>query len=130
MMHFTPSPRGGIGQPIPPSRYRYVGCPNDHRNPELAGDCDCADLAQERASMLADPDSCGWTTAEECRASAARCAYRGEVYLCHVHHADSRSLEVEPPYDHCRTCGECIDMDEDGQCEPCWMREHPRAVSR
>jgi len=115
MMHFTPS----------------TGCPNsrNHSNPERQGDCSCADLAGERASM-ADPDSCGWTTAEECRASAARCAGLGEVYLCYVHHADSRSLEVEELFDHCRTCGECIDMDEDGQCEPCWMREHPRAVSR
>ncbi len=97
MMHFTPSPLGGVGEPLR-----------------------------------------GWTTAGGCRASAARCAYRGEVYLCRIHYADSRSEPEAPyddepeeePYDYCRTCGECIAMDEAGQCEPCWMREHPRAVTR
>lgn len=38
--------------------------------------------------------------------------------------------EPEAPYTYCGDCGEVIELDQAGQCEPCWMREHPRAVSR
>ncbi len=50
MMRFTPTPTGGVGQPPHPGRRMKVnGCGNDHRNPERAGDCGCAELAAERA---------------------------------------------------------------------------------
>lgn len=51
MLTFTPTPTGGLGQPPRPGRTRSAGgaCANNHRNPERAGDCPCADLAAERA---------------------------------------------------------------------------------
>lgn len=50
MLTFTPSATGGLGQPARPGRTRpAAGCGNNHRNPERAGDCPCADLAAERA---------------------------------------------------------------------------------
>lgn len=33
------------------------------------------------------------------------------------------------PYDECQVCGEPINVGDD-LCTPCWLREHPRAVSR
>lgn len=128
MMNFTPSPMGGTGQPLRPSRYRPAGCPNsrNHSDPERQGDCDCADLQSEEREA-ANPDICGSATVEACRASALRSIAYGNAYRCRAHDINSRHLES---YDYCRSCGECIDPDEEGQCEPCWMRQHPRAVSR
>ncbi len=36
----------------------------------------------------------------------------------------------EEPYSHCNTCGECIGLDEQGECYDCFMRANPRAVTR
>lgn len=50
MVRATPTPTGGIGQPIrAPRRMPLPGCGNNHSNPERAGDCACADLAAEAA---------------------------------------------------------------------------------
>lgn len=84
MLDFLPTPTGGIGQPPRPSRPLHANpCRNDHRNPERAGDCNCADLAQEEAERRCG--TCGWGSAEECHASARRCAEAGESYLCKLH---------------------------------------------
>ena len=84
MMVFRPTPRGGVGQPPAlPRRRPGGGCPNDHNNPERAGDCPCADLAAERAARYVDV--CGWPGAEECHASAKRCEQEGEGYGCKLH---------------------------------------------
>lgn len=50
MVRATATPTGGVGQPLRPSpRMAVNGCANDHRDPQRAGDCGCADLAAERA---------------------------------------------------------------------------------
>ena len=50
MVRATATPTGGVGQPMRASRRMAVpGCANDHRDPQRAGDCPCADLAAERA---------------------------------------------------------------------------------
>ena len=80
MLTFTPTPTGGVGQPLRPSaRMRPAGaCPNDHGNPERAG-CNCADLAAERAERSSG--DCAWTTATDChRAQAAYLEDHGEIW--------------------------------------------------
>ncbi len=78
------SPTGGIGEPLEALRpYRAKPCANNHRDPEAAGDCSCADLASERAERLSG--ECGWETAEQCHASARRCRSAGLSYLCRIH---------------------------------------------
>ena len=55
MVRATATPTGGVGQPLRPSGRPQVGCGNDHRNPERAGDCPCADLAAEAAERADTP---------------------------------------------------------------------------
>lgn len=61
MMRFTVTPTGGVGQPPSPApRMKLNGCSNDHRNPERAGDCPCADLASEAAERRDAARSARW----------------------------------------------------------------------
>lgn len=56
MITFTATPTGGVGQPPRRGpRARTAGCPVNHSNPALAGDCACADLAAEAAERREAP---------------------------------------------------------------------------
>jgi hypothetical protein len=97
MLTFTPTPTGGIGQPLHPARpSRRPACANDHADPERAGDCPCADLAAEAAERASG--DCAWDTAAEChQAQADYLAEHGEVWSrCRRHPIASYRLAQRP----------------------------------
>lgn len=81
------TPTGGVGQPPRPSKRirQGDGCHNDHSNPERAGDCNCAELAAERAERLSG--DCCWPDAVTCRTKrAAATEETGDDWsFCRVH---------------------------------------------
>lgn len=89
MIAFHATPTGGVGQPLRPSRSAPVTpCGNDHRNPEKAGDCGCADWAAEQAEANDPHDA--WC--EQWRSGTCQCAGRA---------AHRAAMEAHPDCERC-----------------------------
>jgi len=89
-MYPVATPTDGVGQPPTPSRrMRLPGCNNNHSDPQRAGDCRCADEANEREEQEAEAamdaaGPCGGTSAE-CFDTANLAGDKGASYACSTH---------------------------------------------